>query len=349
MQDFFIKNTTYVSIIDSNYRYFSGKDSPNINTIIVLFSRRNNNCRIVRYIHTNCNLESINHSISFVDQSKNDIDLQRYEYSNKKLQYKWGFLFQIPKWLFKVLEVLESEIVGSRNIEFGQGLNITSDHAITYGDACEIGVPKSALLPFCKKTCSFHIDNPSLYIIDHGGINKTLLKKITQNGFKVFSSEKSRKVPADFIMPRGIVRHYCAFNEIKAFSDSCVEIYLNHDFSLKDRYSIWAFCNSSLYWLLRELTGRTNLGGGMLKSEASDVSKIPIPFTKLNPFYHTIKEIHKNCSLREPLESKEEVLTCEHNKIDQIISEALNIRKYENRIRNTLIERISYRETKSIS
>ena len=87
------------------------------------------------------------------------------------------------------------------------------------------------------------------------------------------------KVPA-LIMPRGIGnRYYCTFNACKAFSYSNVELYFADNLWDTDlHYCLWAYLNSSLVWLFREATGRKNLGGGLLKAEATDMRMLPIDF-----------------------------------------------------------------------
>ena len=79
-------------------------------------------------------------------------------------------------------------------------------------------------------------------------------------------------------MPRGIGgRFYCSFNEFRAFSYSFVEVYLQPElWATPIHYGLWAYMNSSFVWLYREITGRKNLGGGMLKAEATDLKTLPL-------------------------------------------------------------------------
>ena len=79
-------------------------------------------------------------------------------------------------------------------------------------------------------------------------------------------------------MPRGIgSRYYCTFNACKVLSFSCVELYIPTELWESDtHYCLWNYLNSSFVWLFREITGRKNLGGGMLKAEASDMKLLPI-------------------------------------------------------------------------
>ena len=60
-------------------------------------------------------------------------------------------------------------------------------------------------------------------------------------------------------------------------SNSFVDVYMNTQDEEK-KLNIWLFCNSSLFFLYRELSGRKNLGGGLLKSEAADIKQFPLYF-----------------------------------------------------------------------
>jgi hypothetical protein len=79
-------------------------------------------------------------------------------------------------------------------------------------------------------------------------------------------------------MPRGIgAIHFAGLLNSKALSNSFVDVYVNTQDEEK-KLNIWLFCNSSLFFLYRELSGRRNLGGGLLKSEAADIKQFPLYF-----------------------------------------------------------------------
>ena len=186
-------------------------------------------------------------------------------------------------------------------------------------------------------------------MVNYEKITDDVDKQVNDSGFKCFDFSGTRKIPAKFIMPRGIGRHFCALNHIEAFSYSYVEIYPKGNMSKADLMSVWAYCNSSVFWLMRELSGRKNLGGGMLKAEASDASRLPIPYKKLNPFQIKIEQIFKQCRSREPAQTKEEIFSQEHKLIDRIVAEALGIKEYEDQIRDELLRQIVYRQDKSVT
>ena len=87
----------------------------------------------------------------------------------------------------------------------------------------------------------------------------------------------------------------------------------------------------------------------MLKAEASDASRLPIPYKKLNPFQRKIEQIFKQCRNREPVQTKEEIFSQEHKLIDGIVSQALAIKEYEDQIRDELLRQIAYRQDKSVT
>ena len=75
--------------------------------------------------------------------------------------------------------------------------------------------------------------------------------------------------------------------------------------------------NSTLFWLLREISGRKSLGGGMLKAEAVDLKQFPL--------YFDFNENEKIDALineaigRKVLNAVEEINTEFHQKIDALM------------------------------
>ena len=122
------------------------------------------------------------------------------------------------------------------------------------------------------------------------------------------SASRKGKVPA-LIMPRGVGdRYYCTFNTCKAFSYSGVELYLPDILWDSDlHYCLWAYLNSSLAWLFREITGRRNLGGGLLKAEVTDLKMLPVDFDF--DFAKEAKAIFNALKDRAPLPLAQEIRT----------------------------------------
>ena len=352
-QKFMLENSDFRAIIDSKCRYFSGKNAPNINTVISIFSPRHSyQSGRIRFIHVNDNIEKISQSLSFMENNlRGIVEAKTYSYGDRVIRkFKWGFLFQLPEWFFPPLEKIEDSLTNEASfLDFGQGLNIASEYVLPENVCGKLNLDKDAIVPFFRKGSAFCIESTKSFLVNYEKITDDVDKQVKNSGFKCFDFSGTRKIPAKFIMPRGIGRHFCALNHIEAFSYSYVEIYPKGSMSKADLMSVWAYCNSSVFWLMRELSGRKNLGGGMLKAEASDVSRLPIPYKKLNPFQIKIEQIFKQCKSREPAQTKEEIFSQEHKLIDRIVAEALSIKEYEDQIRDELLRQIAYRQDKSVT
>ena len=158
----------------------------------------------------------------------------------------WGQAFLMPKFFSKILDKILASPKTGRPYKIGQGLNLPT------ADLREPG----AGVPIVYKDAQFvarGADRSAKYTVP-----------------------KRRHVPALF-MPRGIgSRHYCTFNLCRAYSYSHVELYLPDAlWGSSTHYCLWLYLNSSLVWLFREIAGRKNLGGGLLKAEATDMAGLP--------------------------------------------------------------------------
>lgn len=155
-------------------------------------------------------------------------------------------------------------------------------------------------------------------------------------------ASENRQLPK-LILPRGLGTHFCSINNCNGFSSSYVEIY--GDITFEETLKIWLFCNSSLLWLLREVTGRTNLGGGMLKAEATDLKGIPLCFdfdpAKVSKIYSTVRGKKLSTSLSETISDPQ------HQAIDDIVLTALGLENSADYIVNSLISRVMNRMNKS--
>ena len=110
-------------------------------------------------------------------------------------------------------------------------------------------------------------------------------------------------------------------------------------------YCLWAYMNSSLVWLFREVTGRRNLGGGMLKAEATDMKALPVGFDF--DFAEGAKDLYNRLQHRDPLPLQEEINTSEHLLFDRLVGEHLGIDQYSDAIRGALLERVKIRESRA--
>ena len=233
---------------------------------------------------------------------------------------KWGHLFSMPKFFQELLTKISARSGGSRTITFGQGLNFP-----------------------LKKLNGLHSSVPIIVK------DSKFVATSTKNWIHRSIARKSNKIPA-LIMPRGIgERYYCTFNLCKGFSYSNVELYLPPNlWDSALHYCLWAYMNSSLVWLFRESTGRKNLGGGMLKAEASDMKALPIDFQF--DFVDDAKEVFDILKERDPLPLSQEVRTKEHLLIDGMVSEFFKIsNSVEKKIRQTLVYQVHFRGARSRS
>lgn len=75
--------------------------------------------------------------------------------------------------------------------------------------------------------------------------------------------------------------------------------------------------STSLFWLIREIAGRKNLGGGMLKAEAVDIKPFAILFDF--PNLQEIKDLYEEACTVQVQNAQDEVSTPLHKKIDTIV------------------------------
>jgi len=186
-------------------------------------------------------------------------------------------------------------------------------------------------------------------LVDQRQLSKEEFKQLRAANFKPFDRNATRKIEPILVLPRGIGRHFCAINTISAFSASYVDIYDAWETPSEEAMlNLWLFLNSSVAWLIREVVGRKNLGGGMLKAEAVDLKSFPIylNFGQLSDIRSICDELRK----REALDTVSEIETPEHRRIDKMVFDYLNI-EYNRRIelidllRKKILERIEKSKT----
>ncbi len=228
---------------------------------------------------------------------------------------KWGHLFAMPPFFADILTTMATNAGAGNTITFGQGLNFPLKKRNEL----------DADVPVIVKAAQF------VAVSADDKIGKALV-----------SSRRKDKIPA-LILPRGIgSRHYCTFNLCRAFSYSHVELYLPDDLWESDlHYCLWAYLNSSFVCLFREITGRKNLGGGMLKAEATDMKALPVNFDF--DFAADAKEVFDTVTHRAPLPIAEEVTTRAHLSLDDMIADYFGFRGLTETIRQTLVEHVHFR------
>ncbi|MCY4414722.1 MAG: Eco57I restriction-modification methylase domain-containing protein [Chloroflexi bacterium] len=232
---------------------------------------------------------------------------------------KWGHLAAMPEFFIDMIAEMAERAGPKGNVSFGQGLNFPLK---------ELDQARSTE-PVIVKSVNF--------------VATAADGRVRSNHI---SSTRRGKIPA-LIMPRGVGdRYYCTFNACKAFSYSGVELYLPDSLWESDlHYCLWVYLNSSLAWLFREITGRRNLGGGLLKAEATDLKTLPVSFDF--DFADEAKEVFSVLRGRSPLPVAQEVHTDEHLAIDQMVFDFLGYSEQQDDIREQLLELVAFRTSRS--
>ena len=232
---------------------------------------------------------------------------------------KWGHLAAMPAFFIDMLSEMAMRTGSGSNITFGQGLN------------------------FPLKELNQTGSNQPVIVKDVHFVAVSADGRVRADRI---SASRMGKVPA-LIMPRGVGdRYYCTFNTCRAFSYSGVELYLPDtlwDSNL--HYCLWAFLNSSFVWLFREITGRRNLGGGLLKAEATDMKTLPIDFDF--DFADEAKAVFKVLKGRTPLPLSQEIRTDEHMAIDQMVFDYFEFSGMQNDTQQRLLEQVAFRTRRS--
>ena len=268
---------------------------------------------------------NINAVITFFDRG--DEPFIRYEVLDERLRpersrrvaaeqrLKWGHAFAMPEFFEEVWARIVEKTAPDPAIGVGQGLNVRKSDLREAGDGA----------PILVRSARFVVDEAD------GRVARGLAAK-----------RLASRVPA-LILPRGIGdRHWCAFNRARALSYSHVEVYLPAEAWESDgHYALWAFLNSSAVWLFREITGRTNLGGGLLKAEATDLKTLPL--SRAFGFGEEARAVCRELAGRAPLPVAEELRTGEHARIDAMVEAHFGIAEHGEAIREALVERVAAR------
>ena len=319
-QEWLLANIDVCGIIDSDYKYFSDAE---VNTVITILKNRANRSSLpVSFIHCHGNMK--NFPVNLYEKDRVDgVSIKKFSSEDILFDsYKWSVPFNADEEILVILKSLfrYEDVTLASKISIGQGLNLTKDKILYTSDGDTV--------PY------FTSDAGSAYV--------------WQSSFcflKINNAIMARKRPL-LIMPRGIGTHFCCVNECNGYSSSYVEVYANSQLSQSEILKIWMFCNSSLFWLIRELTGRTNLGGGMLKAEATDLKTIPICYDFGQE--EVILSIYNRAHNKRISTKIEETLADDvHCQIDNIVNQYLNIADCQEFIKEALKSRILLRKKKS--
>ena len=333
-QDFLLSLDLSIKIDDSNLKHFDSAGGPNINTVISFFKNEK--------VEKKINLSSVD--ISRSKGTKLVSDEKIYNFNDNILNYKWGTLLKSPDFILKLFRTITKN--GSRkNYSIGQGLNITQAHFIKEAQINKITISPDILLPIMTSNdgAPFILTETAQYIVNPLKINASQRKEFNRKGIDVCKLSNRRYIPS-LILPRGLGRYFAALNNISAYSASFVEVYVTGTTQLRN--NIWLFLNSTIGYIIREITGRANLGGGMLKAEATDLK-----YFNLNHKFKNEIEIERVIESAINIESKtiDALLNLElHKKIDNIVFSHFGVENTERLlIIEYLKELVNKRENKS--
>jgi len=340
-QDFLLKKTWVQGVIDSDFKYFDSDTGPNINTVISIFvGKKPRENSVVTFARVHQDFSDARFSIGDpnLDIDPLRADVRRYPYSSTIINTtKWGMLLASPEEFFSLLDILKTkgtriDQVKGYHLSIGQGLNLAGDYLVDVKVAKELRIPQSAIIPIFTSDddAPFDIALTKYALVNRKKLDAQGARSVGQHGYNLFDPDSTSKQQPILIMPRGLGRHFCAFNSIGAFSSSGVDVYDTDGATTEEfRLNLWLCLNSSVCWLWRELSGRKNLGGGMLKAEAVDMKTLPI-YVNLNNM-RDIRSIFAQLKQRHALETIAEIDSEEHRKIDRLIFEYLGLSEDESK------------------
>jgi len=345
-QLFLLRNANVQYIIDSDYKYFDNKEGPNINTIITVANRIMEKSNKINFIRFHESFGKIPTQIFNLPNQKKEKILEHKEidyHDNILKEIKWGILLDGNEEFLNLLKVLKkkSDIlnkIGDYSISVGQGLNINRDLIHDSSLYSTVKFVKEISIPFMttEDGSPFELLETKYFLIDGLALSDSEKKELKEYNINSYIPGKKRLKPF-LILPRGISRHFCAMNIAEAYTGSCVEVYdCNNNLPEEIKLNIWLFLNSSIAWLWREISGRKNLGGGLLKAEATDLRTLPIFFNFEN--YKEIKKIYDCVKKRHAENTVTEIETEEHKKIDDLVFEYLDLDKKSKKVIMVLLE-----------
>ncbi|MEX2210021.1 MAG: Eco57I restriction-modification methylase domain-containing protein [Patescibacteria group bacterium] len=328
-QEFLLKHSKVESIIDSDFKHFDSRLGPNINTIITTLRSGGNeksNTYLAKF-HENYSdmpltLSSKLGKLATIKNLTSDSGLLQ--------KYKWGFILSSNQILLEAVDALSksgqflSELDG---ISVGQGLNVSKSSIYEKSLLKKFPFVKKATVPIATSADKpkFEITSVECFLVDSTRLSEEEREKLKKAEINLYTSSSTSKDYPTMSLPRGLSdKHYCTVHEIKTHTASAVDLYSEKDFGKDLRLlNIWAVLNSTLGWLIRETSGRKNLGGGMLKAEAVDLKAFPLYLDLKKD--KQISKIFTKTKGRLVKSVFEEMKTEEHKAIDRIVFDHLSI------------------------
>ena len=328
-QQFLLKHTNVKSIVDSDLKHFDG---PNINTVITIFSGKT---------------PRDDNEVVFSRFGTTHTELHRLSYSNPLLQeIKWGVMLVASEEVLGLFDLIRKrgKLIESIGLSVGQGLNLSKSAMVDASITTQFPFLNGKLLPFMNTAdgAPFELTETQNFLVNGANLSPDELSQLEAAEIEPFDTRSTTKVPPMLILPRGVSRHFAALNPIGAYTGSAVEIY-DSNATEEMKMNLWCFLNSSVAWLLREVSGRKNLGGGLLKAEATDLKNIPVYFDF--GALEKIKEVYERARTRQAKSTLEEIETDEHAMIDNIVFEHLGIPKDRQRELVSELKRVIQRRS----
>jgi hypothetical protein len=331
---FLIKTLQYVKITDSPFRHFD-RDSANVNTVITRFKKKSDVKKI-------CFDMMGKEGVSIITKNEKTFDLGNSILSDMK----WGMIMATDSDILSLLiKVIESgKKINQSFYSIGQGINVSQSSFIPKNEESKIA-SKNNTINAVFKEYQYNYSDYSYFLyhsFEPNPSDTSMIKSINAEEFGKGKSFK-RKYPS-IIMPRGIgALHFAGLMNDKALSNSFVEIYLKTQDDEK-KLNIWLFCNSSLFFLYRELSGRKNLGGGLLKSEAADIKLFPLyfPIADRKNILSIMKTMGTPCNLQDRMK------TTIQKKIDHLVFSYFKISsELQSKISDELLRLFLFRSNKA--
>lgn len=318
---FLLKTLQHLKIIDSPFRHFD-RASANVNTVIIQFRK-----------------QSETKNIDFDTMRKEGQKIVTCKGKSFELQdsilsdMKWGMILATDNDMFSILKkvVEKGKTLDQSFYTIGQGINVSKNSFIPKHNKKKFE-QKANIINAVFKEYQYTYTRFSYFLYHSFVPNETdtsFLKTINAAEF----DNGQRQYPS-VIMPRGIgAVHFAGLLNGKALSNSFVDIYMDTQ-DEERKLNIWLFCNSSLFFLYRELSGRKNLGGGLLKSEAADIKQFPLyfPIADRETILSVANEMGKPVNLLDRLE------TSDQKKIDELVFSYFEIEpELQSKILNELL------------
>lgn len=347
-QDYLLDTTNVLGIVDSDFKYFETAD---INTVITFFEGNEGCSKPILFARCHKNLKNYPLPIGKAKIDSDSVTYKVLQSDNKLLkEMKWGFIFGTNETLFNIIAKANRKgkcVTELSDFDIGQGLNLKKSNIIDKTIAETYRINDSALIPFyiTEEGARYNWYSTTHYLVSK---NKLSSECTLPKEYDRFDETATRKTPPVLILPRGIgARHFCCYNAINGFSSSCVDVYSTNGTKLTDDVlRIWLYMNSSLFWLIREISGRKNLGGGMLKAEAVDIKSFAIffNFDRLDE----IRELFDTTTKDEIMNAPQEIFTEWHKTLDNIVFDYLELTHTEREfIISSLLEAVNARYSKT--